>query len=642
MYLYSIVALDTDHVDEICEDIRQQYEAGVANCALFCMTLVPEGNPPIPKAEQMCAKFDLFRDKLEPLGIKCGMLMQASIGHGYPLDRMFPFERLVNLTDGAAQNSVCPYDEGFREYIRHTMKVLASHKPACIMVDDDFRLIIRPGKGCACKHHLKAFEQKSGVKKTREEILANVMGDTAEDKKFRDIFVETQIESLVDCARAMREGIDSVDPTLPGSFCCVGNACEGAVEIATVLAGKGNPVIIRINNGNYTPAGARGLSAAFMRAAVQVAVLKGQGHVDSILAETDTCPQNRYSTGAQSLHSHFTGTILEGASGAKHWITRLSNFEPKSGVAYRKILSKNKGFYDALAELVPTLKWRGCRMPLSKEPDYAFKERVSVNAWTTHLLERFGLPVFFSENESKVAFLEGRTDVRFTDAELLEMFKNTVVLDGGAAERMCARGFAKYIGVEVRPWTGKNVTGERFLTEGGTCKSQVGARELIPLDGSVQVDSVCYHVPDGVTEEPLFPGCTVYKNELGGTAIVFCGNVRTVFNYFEAFSFLNETRKRQFVRLLSAHGDLPVYYPDDAEVYLRAADCPDGSTLVAFFNIGLDPIERLTLAVKKMPTAVEVLEPDGSRKPCGFQAENGIITVDRPAGILDPVVLFLK
>lgn len=550
MYLYSIVALDTDHVDEICEDIRQQYEAGVANCALFCMTLVPEGNPPIPKAEQMCAKFDLFRDKLEPLGIKCGMLMQASIGHGYPLDRMFPFERLVNLTDGAAQNSVCPYDEGFREYIRHTMMVLASHKPACIMVDDDFRLIIRPGKG--------------------------------------------------------------------------------------------NPVIIRINNGNYTPAGARGLSAAFMRAAVQVAVLKGQGHVDSILAETDTCPQNRYSTGAQSLHSHFTGTILEGASGAKHWITRLSNFEPKSGVAYRKILSKNKGFYDALAELVPTLKWRGCRMPLSKEPDYAFKERVSVNAWTTHLLERFGLPVFFSENESKVAFLEGRTDVRFTDAELLEMFKNTVVLDGGAAERMCARGFAKYIGVEVRPWTGKNVTGERFLTEGGTCKSQVGARELIPLDGSVQVDSVCYHVPDGVTEEPLFPGCTVYKNELGGTAIVFCGNVRTVFNYFEAFSFLNETRKRQFVRLLSAHGDLPVYYPDDAEVYLRAADCPDGSTLVAFFNIGLDPIERLTLAVKKMPTAVEVLEPDGSRKPCGFQAENGIITVDRPAGILDPVVLFLK
>ncbi len=113
------------------------------------------------------------------------------------------------------------------------------------------------------------------------------------------------------------------------------------------MAGKGNPVIVRINNGNYTPAGARNLSVHMLRAAYQMAT--ASGHVDAFLAETDTCPQNRYSTGAHSLHSHFTATILEGASGAKHWITRLSSHEPESGEAYRRLLSRYSGFYHTLS-----------------------------------------------------------------------------------------------------------------------------------------------------------------------------------------------------------------------------------------------------------------------------------------------------
>ena len=125
-----------------------------------------------------------------------------------------------------------------------------------------------------------------------------------------------------------------------------------------MLAGKNNPVVVRINNGNYTPAGARYFSRAFHRAATQIAKLKGK--VDVFLAETDTCPQNRYSTGAMSLHTHFTGSILEGTNGAKHWITRLISYEPESGKAYRRVLSKNFGFYEKLAKIQPTLKWRGC------------------------------------------------------------------------------------------------------------------------------------------------------------------------------------------------------------------------------------------------------------------------------------------
>jgi hypothetical protein len=162
------------------------------------------------------------------------------------------------------------------------------------------------------------------------------------------------------------------------------------------------------------------------------------------------------------------------------------------------------------------------------------------------------------------------------------------------------------------------------------------------LSDTTVTDSLCYHVGDGVTKEPLFPGCTVYQNEHGGTAIVFGGNAQTEFHYTTAFSFLNETRKRQLVRLLRTHGDLPVYYPGDAEVYLKAADTAEGELFCAFFNIGMDPIERITLCAERLPTAIERLAPDGTRVPCPFTVADGIITVDTPAYTLQPVILFLK
>ena len=644
MHTYSITPLDTAHVDEICANIKKQYDQGVTTCALFSMPLVPEGDPVLPKAEQMCAKYDLFREKLSAMGIPSGILAQCTIGHGYKLNSMFPFTKIVSVQDGTDKIVVCPYDKDFREHMRHTFSVLASHNPDCIMVDDDFRLIARAGvRGCACHLHLDAFEKKAGVRKSREEIRDHLLGYSKEDQHYTDVFVQTQIESLVECAKIMREGIDSVNPSLPGIFCCCGNAAEGAVKIATALAGKGNPVIVRINNGNYTPAGARYFTEAMNRGATQIAVMRGQGHVDHFLAETDTCPQNRYSTGAQSLHSHFTGTLLEGAEGAKHWITRMRAFEEKSFNAYIKILAKNKGFYDAICQIVPTLKWRGCRIPLSAVPDYSFKPTVAINRWATHVLERFGLPMYFSDQESKVAFLEGNGDVRFTDDEIKQMLGKTLVLDGIAAENLCKRGFSELIGVTTEEWKGPRISGETFLTEKLTCNAQVEARKLVPINDKVVADSMCYHLSGGVNKEMLFPACTVYQNELGGTAIVFCGKVHTEFNYMQAFAFLNETRKNQLIRLLAQYGDLPVYYTEDEEVYMRAADCDDGSLMCALFNIGLDPIEQIRIKADRVPSAIECLEADGSRKAYNFDiGEDGVITIDKPAYTLNPVIFFIK
>jgi hypothetical protein len=51
MFNFSIMPLDLEHIDEICQDIKYQYENGTASMALFVMRLVPEGDPTLPKAE---------------------------------------------------------------------------------------------------------------------------------------------------------------------------------------------------------------------------------------------------------------------------------------------------------------------------------------------------------------------------------------------------------------------------------------------------------------------------------------------------------------------------------------------------------------------------------------------------------------
>lgn len=633
--------LDTEHIEEICQDIKEQYEGGVASCALFSMTLVPEGNPPSDKVGPLCRKYKKFKDRLKEMGLECGILVQATVGHGWILGDMFPYQTHVNFTDGASTRVVCPYDEGFKEYIYNVMATIASYEPSCIMIDDDFRTIWFKGEGCACPLHMKRFNELAETNLSDRELWKIVNEKTPLAKKYTDIFIDVQRESLTEAAKIMRAGIDSVNPTLPASYCCCGNNAEFAYDIASILAGEGNPVTVRINNGNYTPQGARFFSRSFHRAATQIAKLKGKA--DIILAETDTCPQNRYSTSASSLHTHFTGSILEGANGAKHWITRLITYEPKSGTAYRKILSKHHGFYERLAEITPTLKWRGCRIFVPSTPDFTYgRVKEEWDGWSYCVLERLGLPMYFSSEMGGAVCLEGDSDSRLSDEEILEMLKGPLLLASDTAKNLINRGFQKYLGIDVCEWTGKQPVNEIFVSNGARTKIQMKLKELVPLSSEVTVDSYAYNTVDSEAYERLFPATTIYKNELGGTVFTFCGTPSADFNISDAFSFLNYSRKEQLISMLKMAGELPVYYPEDEEVYLRCADMENGDVFCALFNLSLDTAETTSLVCNFIPKSFEMLMPNGSTKTLDFTSKGDKYILDTPLNTLDPLIIFIK
>ena len=89
-------------------------------------------------------------------------------------------------------------------------------------------------------------------------------------------------------------------------------------------------------------------------------------------------------------------------------------------------------------------------------------------------------------------------------------------------------------------------------------------------------------------------------------------------------------------------GELPVYYPNDEEVYFRCADMADGRVFCAVFNIGLDPIEKLELVCDFEATGFERLMPDGSCSAVGFERFGDRYILDIPCATLDPVVLFIE
>lgn len=641
----SIMPLDINHIDEICEDIIWQQKNGVSTHAMFMMKFNPEGTPAVNKAVIQCAKYDLFREKLDRAGAKHGVLVQATLGHISKPFEPYPFQPSVFLSTGEERVvTCCPADPAFRAYIKEQMRILAEHKPSIVMIDDDVGLLYKATRGCACKYHMEVFNRLAGKNMTREEVYAHTQGCTEEDKYYTDLYVQAQREGLVGAVRAMREGLDEVDPTIQGcvSGIYTSTFLEFSDDTAEAFAGSGNPRIVRLNGGPYAKNSHRYFTNNMFRAAILRENTKGK--VDIYLAETDVCPHNRYSTSAALMHSHFTASLLEGANGAKHWITRLGYHEPEAGKAFRKILAKYAGFYEKLAEYTKVLKPFGCRIPLTLMQDYGFigtESRLHLSPWSTVILENLGLPLYFSNDEGGAVFIDDFSVNGFDNDEIKSFMRGTLVLSAGAAETLVARGLTDFLGVEVREWIGAVISTE--CIDDAPVGAQFEVKELCVCREGVEALSWVMHrdEKDGSLHK-LFPGVTRFQNPLGGETIVFSGNPDMIFKYSITFSMLNGKRKQQFIDILGVRGHVPVYYPEDVEVYVRAGCLPDGEILCAVFNKSFDCLDDIPLVCEKPVSKIEKLNPDGTRSTCSFTCEDGVVRIAEPMLPYIPVVLLIS
>lgn len=611
---------------------------------LFKMVLVPEGDPVWDKARTQCKLYARYRDALAPYGVKTGVLIQASLGHGYPLTPS-PFQRYLNFTDGSLTYSYCPEDPAFVAHFKDVIRQIAEEHPAAIMLDDDVRLLMRPGRGCCCPLHMAKFNRITNRNMSREELYTYVSSHPDTDPLTQQ-YVQTQRDSLIQFVTALREVIDSVDPSIQGINCTSGDECDTVIYTNPIFAGKGNPTIVRVPNGTYTPESVRGFSDTMRRAAVCGSRLRKHG-IDIVLAETDTVPFNRYAKNARYLHAHYTASILEGLMGAKHWITRFSDHELGSGKAFRDILAKHSAFYEALSGMVQGIQWVGANSMFIEQDHTVFNKKdcwhYHTNAWAECVFERMGIPFYYSEHNTGAAFLEDDIVRDMTDAQLRELFKGSVFASSDAAADLIERGYGAYLGVDVASADGVYINGETFDgTIHSVCTKQKDLKLLQPVRDDVEVLSYNY-AKEKEQARLVSPAVTVYPRENNLLSVVYCGIPKALFNYIEGFAFLNETRKKQFISLLSRAGVLPVYYPGDNEICLRAGYLADGRLLAAVFDLSYDPMDTMELYLETPPTAISILQPDGTEAAvCWQDLGNHIYSVQTCVEPLYPVILLIR
>ena len=644
LYNYSVTALAADHFEERCRDIIEAVKSKAVSIPLFLMKLVPEGNPLLDKVTKPAELYARYRDVLEKEGVDCGILIQASLGHGYTLIPN-PFQMYVNLTDGEEKFTCCPEDENFINHFCDVLKTIARERPKAIMLDDDFRLMMRPGRGCACPLHMKEFNKRTGLNMTREQLAEHIL---SHDDELTDVFRDIQRDSLVNAAAKFREAIDSIDSTIQGINCTSGVFCESAADINKIFAGKGNPTIVRMPDGWYSPFGVREFSGRTYTSAVCFSKLKSAG-IDIVLSETDTIPFNRYAKSASHLHTQYSSAILQGAQGAKHWINRLTAYEPDSGKAYRKVLSENYGFYEKLSQYAKEIKWAGCNQvfTVAQKMNFAHKniyhQFADRDAWVTKMLERMGIPFWFSQESSAANFLNADVVNDMTDEQIGKLFEGSVFVDGDCAQLLVQRGYSQLLGVDVAEWDLDFVSAECFDIENDTCcTKQKNLKKLTVLNDKTKPLSYnCFRRAGKL--EILAPAVTVFRRDNGKISVVYCGTPAAAFDYMQGFAFLNESRKQQFIELLKEADALPVYSKGDDEVCLRAGSIPDGRLFVYVCKIGIDPLDSLNLYLEKEPKNIHMLCGNGEEKPVSFEARgNNFYEINQKAETMRPLVLLIE
>lgn len=642
----NIVSLIPGYKVELVSDLfRLQKECGVTDVA-FIMSLHPEEKElSLTKPERLKRLFVDMRDALKDSGLRVGILIQSTLGHGAP--SASPLQKSVNAK-GMVTGSFCPLAPGLTEYLYDAVSIIASTHPDFLLVDDDFRLANYGAPGCYCGAHLDAFKKMTGCAYDREGLLAALQTDDLLRKQWDDLL----LQSLLRLAKEIRSAIDSVDVRIPCGFCiCDAGGMESqyAHHIASALAGK-NPPFVRLNTAWYWSSDPKALLSRIYWTSVQAKVM---GDIPELLAESDTYPHNRYHTPAVALHAQIVFSLLHGCSGLKLWISRLFDHEPASGEAYRKMLAANLGLYRELRRMACHIVWSGPTTPIVRDISRcpAAGSPVRNDNWSCLILSHMGIPATVGDNDNScVVLLSGGECDLFSNDELMAFMRRGVLLDGAAAVKICARGLGEYLGVRADSPAGWSCSHERLIRHpmnGGAAEKRIqmatlaqgSAVRLTPDAPQTQTLSTLYRSPFYLSEEEtaVGAGLTVYENPFGGRVAVYAATLDTT-------PFMNEVRREQLIHVLDWLNlrPLPVVVLSDLDLYCMYGRLEsDGSEVVAITNVNLDTLDEVVLRITgRLPVSIDTLSRDGQWEAVAYhQIAEATVQLELKAACVTPVIL---
>lgn len=626
MRLMNIVGIFPGQVDTMVAEAKRLYrEAGIDE-TLLSMSLHRQGGERLEKAMMYKQLLREFKAQLEGTGIKVGVLLQSLIGHrNDAVVEDADWQRAENI-NGTPLIRGCILSQTLRDYVYDVVKLIAEEGPDSLMIDDDCCLLKWRGAECFCDEHMRRFNAVSTRQFTAEALKTHFKEQGPQDEAVM-LFEKLRMDALEDFARLVREAIDSVDPDIPCSCCTPGAEFMSIDRVAKAVAGKNRP-LIRLCNANYLEGDAKD----FPRVTYKAFALRNliEGDID-VIDEADTYPHNRYSKAAVALHAKLTVGALNGEVGAKIWLSNIYFQDSYTQRKYDEILGRYRNYYPAIVEIIRTAKATGPITPLPTKAS-VFKQfhPLAVDAafyafdWQRDFIAHYGVPARYARLGEPGIYLVTSDMLRFfDDAEIAEMLSQHVLLDDKAARILIDRGFGDEIGVTFGT-EAESVTDGRLCASGSYLPYGFAwdVFPMIPADGAEVVAELIRAPYAKAPEEQLaYVGAAAcwWKNAGGGRI----GIVREP----KGGSFRHPAHRELLIEMLEClnDGPLAVIVECDQNVYARTWVLPDGSTLLAVFNLNFDPMASIDVSTTEPLKSVKLLDENGTWQPVQWDAD-GVVS----------------
>lgn len=606
------------------ELIRNRYkETGIEYYAAS-YPLHPQGNDTYDKVNIQKASFRILKSLLkDDKDIKLGILFQTTLGHGgnWNLTPQNTFEaNKILKSDGTPTHRCCPLDSRLLDYISKCVTMLCEEHPDFAFGDDDMRMF---EDTCYCDNHVKLVSQMTDINFNRETLAAAVANAKPYDPVAK-AWEKSQIEAIRRLCETIRKAIDAVDPTLRCGSCLVSNRMDYAETETLTLAGNTKP-FMRISNATYLEGPLKECIWNDAITGVQAVWFKDKGF--ELLDESDTCPHNRYSKSARTMHTHITAGLLRGLDGGKIWLDQGERYRDISR-PYEKIFEENQYFYRRILDIRRSWRPAGCAVyvpEIDREPYPARGLKFYWSCeWSNYCFTRNGYPVYY-ENEmtSDIHLLNGKQLDYYNDDELKKLLSGRVLIDGPGAVRLTERGFAEYIGVTAKM---SNVTGNKEVLKNSEFTALFLPSENAPFltlqSNAEELSEVIFCQYRGAAAAKVMPGSAYFENSLGGKVVV-CAMELSVWHQMHV---VNPCRKQIYNSWLKKLGGVVCYSPEMQDSRMICGTDTDGALVCALFNSSYDPLP-VNLTVNKIPQEVMQLKKNGEFEKVDFTVSGETIEI---------------
>ena len=623
---FNVVPIHGDNVEFAAKEVKRQTALGMKEIAVS-LSYHPQCTPAKNLLPLHAAKFRRLKELLKDSGVRVGVLVQSTAGHGWngkiQISRE-PWQHAV-WADGTSSPRWCQLDPDFRAYVLEAFRSISREKPAFLLVDDDFGPKNTEG---FCPLHAARYNAVTGESRTADEWrrLAN---DGRLDDPVRRKMEESRRTVPIEFAKDIRAAIDSVDPTIPCGMCTPAKGAGFTREVAFALAGPNTKPFVRIFNAVYGMQHPKDFLFQMQHLRQLEGMMEGIGE---LVAEADTWPQNYWSENARYFSAHLLFDVIYGLDGAKIWMSEFERPEDVGSQArYEKVfrdeLPKRQALYDLMQARHP--KFHGVTGVVNWG-DWV-SDSVRCDAWDNpnpvrEVFMPFGFPCEFAKpalKDPRNVFAISRDAVtKMTDDEVRAVLSHRAYVDASAAKELTRRGFAELMGVEATDGDADFYYNGERTADGSAVLRMMGddsSAFLKPVSGRVEVLSAfTYRDPFMGKADEKGPALTYFRNAAGGeVAVAGWTFANAGFTYCSWNKYTKVMRKEQLVKVMDrlAGGFMPFVACENNHAISTWASLDDGSTLVTLTNLAVDDWRDLRVRLDRTPGEAKLLMDDGTWRP---------------------------